>query len=207
MRYWYGDDYYDNMMFGNYLTKKFTDIYNDVEKFIDDYANCGIPPLVDEDAARVIFYLLFAEYGNSNISNMDENQFKYRLFSTIFKFGPEWERRMRLQADLREMSDEELMHGTRTLYNQSSNPSQPVFTTDESNMIINEGTDTDIELPTINNQNTTKVRRGKVESYAILTSLLDDAGTTGFIERFKPLFIKIVQPYSPLWYSTPIEED
>jgi hypothetical protein len=35
-----------------------------------------------------------------------------------------------------------------------------------------------------------------------------EADVTGrFISKFKDLFIKIVEPYSPLWYVSDIEEE
>ena len=33
-------------MFGNYRTKKFSDIYSDVDTFLDDYSNIGIPTII-----------------------------------------------------------------------------------------------------------------------------------------------------------------
>ena len=38
--------------------------------------------------ATTLYYLLYARYGNSHIVNTDENQFTYKLFSTIFMYGP-----------------------------------------------------------------------------------------------------------------------
>lgn len=51
-----------------------------------------------------------------------------------------------------------------------------------------------------NNTLTSKRDRGKVDSYLALWDLLADDVTEKFLNRFKPLFIKFVQPELPLWY-------
>lgn len=73
---------YDSL-YGNYRTEKFTDIYPDVESFIADYKSIGIPVSITEDIAQTVYYLLYANYGNSHIASSDEMKFKYKLFSLI----------------------------------------------------------------------------------------------------------------------------
>ena len=74
----------DKSLYGNYRTRKFTDIWPDVESFIQDYENVGIPATVDDTKINTLYYLLYARYGNSSISNSDETQFKYIVFSSIY---------------------------------------------------------------------------------------------------------------------------
>lgn len=70
------------------LTKKFTDIYPDYDTFEDDYTGSPLNGAITNDNLEILYYLLYAKYGNSHITNMDENQFKFKLFSTIWKYGP-----------------------------------------------------------------------------------------------------------------------
>ena len=42
-----------------------------------------------------------AKYGNNPIANKDINQFKYKLFSTVFMYGPTWAKRLDIQKILR----------------------------------------------------------------------------------------------------------
>jgi hypothetical protein len=40
------------------------------------------------DNVSLVYYLLYARYGNNPIANRDENQFKFKIFSVIFQYGP-----------------------------------------------------------------------------------------------------------------------
>lgn len=180
-------------LYGNYRTRKFTDIYESVEDFISSYKNCGIPTTIQDNSAETLYYLLYARYGNSHIASSDENQFIYKLMSIIYSAGPTWEKRVEIQNALREMDISELQESAKAIYNHSYNPStQPSTNTLE-------------ELVTINDQNVTKHKRSKLDAYAMLVNLLDTDVTSEFINRFKPLFLTIVEPECPLWYITTLQ--
>ena len=106
-------------MFGNFRTKKFSDIYSNVNDFLDDYANIGIPNIITTTNATTLYYLLYARYGNSTIANFDENQFKYKLFSTIWQYGPNWEKELSIQTNLRGLTEDEIREGSRAIYNKA----------------------------------------------------------------------------------------
>ena len=79
------------MMWNNYQTYRtntFQEIWDSADKFIGEYKSNGIPSTINETSCRTLYYLLYAKYGNSAITNRDVNQFKYKLFSTIFMYGP-----------------------------------------------------------------------------------------------------------------------
>ena len=46
-----------------------------------------------------------------------------------------------------------------------------------------------------------------MEGYSILLSLLETDVTESFLDKFKKLFLKIVQPELPLWYATETDSD
>ncbi|MDD7755503.1 MAG: hypothetical protein PUJ51_13510, partial [Clostridiales bacterium] len=101
-----------NSVYGNYRTRTFNDIYPTFEDFKDDvaiYNSIGLNPNFKEDTNQTLFYLLSARYGNSSVANSDENQFKLKLFSTIFQYGPTWEKRLSIQTDLRALTEDELL--------------------------------------------------------------------------------------------------
>ena len=181
--------------YGNYRTKKFTDFYPIAQDFFNDYHLCGIPSTITDDSATTLFYLLYARYGNSHIINSDENQFKYKMFSIIFQYGPTWEKRLDIQNKLRNLTEDELMHGTKAIYNTANNPG-----TEPSTGSLE-------ELPYINSQNTTGYKKSKMDAYANLLALLDTDVTEDFIKKFGKLFITILEPREPLWYGTEIGED
>ena len=186
-------DYYGNIfdsVYGNYRTRTFTDIYPSVEDFIKDYTYNGIKTTITTDSITTLYYLLYARYGNSHIVNSDENQFKYRLFSTIFMYGPTWEKRLDVQNKLRGLTDKELIECTKQINNHSYNPSTEPSTSDTE------------ELPTTNEQTSTKYKKSKMDAYAILIALLETDVTEEFVAKFKKLFLSIVEPQNPLWYIT-----
>ena len=91
-------------MIPQYDTKLMTEIWEDAEDFVYDYKHVGIPTTISDANATTLFYLLYARYGNNPIANYDENQFKYKMFSVIFQYGPTWEKRLSIQETLRGMS-------------------------------------------------------------------------------------------------------
>ena len=178
-------------MFGNFRTKKFSDIYNNINSFLADYTNIGIPNIITTTNVTTLYYLLYARYGNSTIANFDENQFKYKLFSIIWQYGPNWEKELSIQTNLRGLTEDDIREGSRAIYNKALNPSTEPTTE---------------ELDYVSEQNTTKYKKSKIEGYGLLMELLRRDVTEDFLKRFKSLFITIVEPYSPLWYEEDSEE-
>lgn len=66
-----------------YSTNTFSEIYSSVDTFISDYGTLGLPTTITEDNAKILYYLLFAKYGNTPIANSDVTQFKIKLQSII----------------------------------------------------------------------------------------------------------------------------
>ena len=185
----------NNSVYGNFRTRKFSDIYDKVEKFLDGYENSGIPKVLSDENLTTLFYLLYARYGNSNIASSDENQFKYKVYSTIFMYGPAWQKRLEIQKTITSMGIDEAMIGTTAIYNTALNPSTAPTT------------QTTDELNYINSQNTTKYKKSKVEALASLVTLIETDVTEEFISKFKKLFITILEPQGPLWYVTEGEQN
>lgn len=181
-------------LYGNFRTRTFADIYGDLKTFTDDYKENGIPAMLNDTNIQTLYYMLYARYGNSCIASSDENQFKYKLFSTIFMYGPAWQKRLEIQGKLLGLSDEEIVKGTTAIHNSALNPS----TTPTTQSLE--------ELGYINAQNTTKYKKSKIEGYATLYGLIESDVTEEFVEKFKKLFITVVEPEKPLWYPTYIED-
>ena len=176
-----------------YSTKIFTEIWGNESDFISDIKDSGLNKLSD-DSLHILFRLLFARYGNSPISNMDENQFKAKVAAIIFQYGPTWEKRLDIQAKLRDLKEDELLAGGKQIFNQADNPE------------VSPGTQSLEELTYINNQKTALTKRSKLEGYSILLNLLETDVTEEFISKFRKCFVTIVAPQFPLLYG-PFEED
>lgn len=186
---------YSGSLYGSYRQKRFTDVYESVEDFLADYKDCGIPTTISDNSAQTLFYLLYGSYGNDIVASSDINRFKYKLFSIIFQYAPNWEKQLEIQNKLRGLTEDDIRLGSRQIYNTAQNPS-----TEPS-------TDTTDELQYINNQNVTKNQRGVLEGYATLLSLLRTDVTQEFLNRFRKLFLTIVQPEEPLLYITEVDNN
>lgn len=184
----------DLSMLPQYSTILFTDVWESVNDFLYDYQNNGIPKTIDvAKSAQTLYYLLYARYGNNPIANRDVNQFKAKVMSIIFSYGPTWEKRLDIQAKLRNLTDDQILVGAKAIYNQALNPSEAP------------GTGTLEELGYINQQNTTNYKKAPMEAYGQLWELLSIDVTTEFINKFKVCFKTFVMPERPLVYET--EED
>ena len=99
----------NSQMIPQYDTKLMTDIWSTATSFVSDYQTVGIPTTISNASATTLYYLLYARYGNNPIANYDEEQFKYKMFSVIFQYGPTWEKRLSVQNTLRSMTIEDLV--------------------------------------------------------------------------------------------------
>lgn len=96
-------------MFPQYDTKLMTEVWSQASEFLTDYQNAGIPTTISNQNATTLYYLLYARYGNTPIANYDENQWKYKMFSIIFQYGPTWEKRLNIQDTLRGLQISDLV--------------------------------------------------------------------------------------------------
>lgn len=178
--------------YGASRTRTFANIFPEVSIFKETFNNNGIPPKLKEENVNTLYYLLYSYYGNSSIASSDENRFIYNLMSLIFQFGPTWEKRLEIQDAIQQLdlTQEDWLEGAKLILNTSLNPS------------VGPNTDTSEFLDTINQQNVSKQKRGKLEGYAMLMNLLETDVTGQFLARFKPLFRTFVSPQRPLLYET-----
>lgn len=179
--------------YGNYRTKKFTDIFADVTAFKNGFNASAFNGAINDSELTQLYYLLYARYGNSHIANSDENQFKYKVYSVIFQYGPTWARNLGIQASLRSLTENDLITGSKAISNHGYNPSTEI----EEGPNPNTG-----EITTTNEQTKTRYIKSKMDGYAMLVSLLEKDVTEEFINKFKPLFLRITEPMLPLWYES-----
>lgn len=182
-----------NNYYGGFRTRTFSDIFSSEDIFLDELKECKIPQIIPDDKVKTIYYLLYAQYGDSHVKATNENQFKYSLFSLIFSNAPAWDKEIQIQTELYNLSldaSSDLYAGGKAIYNSAYNPgTRPSTSTLE-------------ELTAINQQNTTNYKKSKVEGLSILASLLKTDVTAKFIRVFANLFIDVLYPDYPLYYVT-----
>lgn len=181
-----------------YSTKTFADVWPALDGFMGDYKASPFgslgPMTLSDDNAKTLYYLLYARYGNSPIANLDENQFKFKVWSTIFQYGPVWQKKLSLQSSLLELTDDELRAGSIMIYNHAFNPGNEP------------GTATTDELNFVNDQNTSRSKRSKLDAYTALWDILVTDVTESFLRHFQKLFKQFVRQENPVLY-TEEEED
>lgn len=169
-------------------TRTFCDIWGTVTDFTTDLATSPWSSAITATNQQTLYYLLYARYGNSHIASSDENQFKYKVYSLIFQYGPAWEKQLSLQQTFRTMSEADLIQGAKTIFNHAHNPgTAPTTSTLE-------------ELTYIDDQNTANYKKNKLDAYYLLVGLLKEDVTEQFLKRFERLFIKFVSPEPPIIY-------
>lgn len=187
-------DYYGSL-YGNYRTRTFADIFPSADDFTAEWNSTIFATNLETINTDLIFTLLYSRYGNNHIAASDENRFKYNVFSIIFQYGPTWQKELEEQKKIRALSVDDLREGSRNIVNSALNPSGPPSTQNTE------------ELPYVNNQNVSKTKRSIADGYAVLFSLLKEDVSEAFLERFKKLFLTIIEPEKALWYVTYPEEE
>jgi len=158
-------------------TLKFGEVYNNADDFYSDYTSFGIPTTITETNCKTLFYLLYAKYGNSHFCNKDLVQSKLKIFSTIFKYGPTWEKKLAIQSELRGLSLDDLQEGAKQIVNHANNPNTAPSTSALE------------ELEFIDEQHQTNYKRNKVDAYGSLWSMLATDVTEEFLNKFNKIFM------------------
>ena len=218
-----------------YDTNLFCEIWDSSDSFLADYNNTGaeftnqVPTTISQENALMTYLLLFSRYGNNPIANYDVTQFKNKIFTIIWQYGPAWEKRLKMQEDIRGLTLQDITTGTKTDWTSDATQSQ---TNSGSDTTINNhaynpstapSTQSTNELDYIDQQNVAKgsdtrtisgsdskttgqvVTRSKMDAYAQLWELVATDVTNDYIAKFKRCFKQFVAPERNMIYVT--EED
>ena len=219
-----------------YDTNLFCEIWDSSDSFLADYNNTGteftnqVPTTISQENALMTYLLLFSRYGNNPIANYDITQFKNKIFTLIWQYGPAWEKRLSMQEDIRNLTLQEITTGTKTDWSSEGTQSQNNSGTDTTinNHAFNPSTapstqDTN-ELNYIDQQNVAKgtatstisgtdskttgqtVTKSKMDAYAQLWDLVATDVTNDYIAKFKKCFKQFVAPERRMIYVTEDEE-
>ena len=189
-------------MIPQYDTKLMTEIWSQASEFLNDYQKIGIPTTISNQNATTLYYLLYARYGNTPIANYDENQWKYKMFSIIFQYGPTWEKRLDIQTTLRGLQIADLIdNGSyRALSSQSGSETSSKTGSDNNTRTLNT-TEKNTGTSALANTGTDTTASTGTQSVARTGTV----GTTGETEdiknhAFNPSTAPAQNAYSPLSY-------
>ena len=189
-------------MIPQYDTKLMTEVWSQASEFLNDYQNIGIPTTISNQNATTLYYLLYARYGNTPIANYDENQWKYKMFSIIFQYGPTWEKRLDIQNTLRGLQISDLVdNGSfHELFSHSGSETSSKTGSDNNTRTLNT-TETNTGTSAVANTGTDTTASTGTQS----VSHTGTVGTTGETEDIKnhaynPSTSPAQNAYSPLTY-------
>ena len=219
-----------------YDTNLFCEIWESSDSFLADYNNTGteftnqVPTTITQENALMTYLLLFSRYGNNPIANYDITQFKNKIFTLIWQYGPAWEKRLSMQEDIRNLTLQEITTGTKTDWSSEGTQSQNNTGTDTTinnhayNPSTTPGTQDTNELNYIDQQNVAKgsatstisgtdskttgqtITKSKMDAYAQLWGLVATDVTNDYINKFKKCFKQFVAPERRMIYVTEDEE-
>ena len=219
-----------------YDTNLFCEIWDSSDKFLADYNNTGteftnqVPPVISQQNALMTYLLLFSRYGNNPIANYDVTQFKNKIFTIIWQYGPAWEKRLEMQEDIRNLTLQEITQGTKTDWSSEGTQSQNNSGTDTTinNHAFNPSTapttQSTNELDYIDQQQVAKgsntstisgsdsqttgqvITKSKMDAYAQLWDLVATDVSNDYIAKFKNCFKQFVAPERRMIYITEDEE-
>ena len=177
----------------SYTTLTFSQVWGDFASFKKDYNELiiGFPQLSDplsDNSVMTTFFLLYARWGNNPILNTDVGQFKMKVFSIMFSYGPTWQKKQEIQDTVRKLTEADLLTGAKQIYNHALNPSSEPTTGSLE------------ELDYINDQNTANYKKSKMEAYSMLWSLLHAEATKEYIDKFKNCFSVFVDKMPAPFY-------
>lgn len=195
-------------LYGRYRQNKFSDVFTSLEAFTEEFETNSIfgsnsydPSFIGKTmqscgnrfSPKLLYYLLMGNYANSIIASSDINRFKIKFWSIIYQYGPMWAKKMDIQDKVRALSEEEITVGSKVVHNTAMNPS-------------NDPSETDGILSYINQQNTSKYQKSKLEGYQILWSTIISDPTKEFVDKFQSLFLQVLEPEAPLLYEEVSDE-
>ena len=189
-------------MFPQYDTKLMTEVWSQASEFLTDYQNAGIPTTISVQNATTLYYLLYARYGNTPIANYDENQWKYKMFSIIFQYGPTWEKRLDVQNTLRGLQISDLIdNGSfKELFSHSASETSSKTSSDNNTRTLNT-TEKNTGTSTLANTGTDTTNSTGTQSVAH-TGTVGTSGETEDIKNhaYNPGTAPAQNAYSPLNY-------
>lgn len=197
-------------MIPNSATKTFVQIFENYDTFETAYKASALKNAITDNNLEILYYLLYAKYGNNPITNFDENQWKYKVFGVIFQYGPTWEKKLDIQATLRGLTEAQIKTGmaraisnTGTVGNTGSNTYNNLTSADTGSDIHNHAynpstdptTQTTTELNYINEQHVDKF--GKTNTMS--GSVSNTNTQTNNLATSDQITKGILDGYSELW--------
>lgn len=170
------------------MSKTFLEVYPTANDLYTAYTGEDTPHYIADDYKDVVesefknevYNVLYGYYASRHITANEkgETQWKSRFLTAIGIFTPAYKRKLKIQKDLRTLSEDELRDTGKTVTNISSYPGDVLETEDE-------------QLKSVDNQQRTGVIKGKVDAYGQLNAILKDDVVSAYVNRFNKFFTSV----------------
>lgn len=184
-----------------YNTMSLADVWTDSEEFKTEYKASAfyrvgerlydgveqVGGVTMPDNITLFFTMFYARYNDTPISNDNIDVFKLKVFTTIFEYGPIWQRKLEIQKAIRGLSEDDIRVGGKMIYNHALHDASAP------------STDSLEETTYIDSQDTANNKKSKLSAYNELVMLLDDGISKEFLDKFKKLFKIVLATDRPLY--------
>ena len=150
-------------------------------------------PNLSEEDLKSIYYHLLANYYDWHYIYMDDLGISLSTMHIIEEYYPNCKERLKLVDQMRNMSLEEFRQSGITVGSQGSNPKI--------------ATSMDKLINLVDSQNANFQIKSQEQTLKAKFMALYDGVMEEFIERFKPLFVKLYNGVNSYLYRNPIEKE
>ena len=157
----------------------FKDVFETKEIFASGWSDSGYSGITSTNV-NIIYNLLYARYCNSTVASIDIDRFKSQVYAIMYMHGPAWQKKQAIQDYIYALDEDDIRVGSTTVLNTAQNPS------------TSPATDAFTALTKIDSQNASRTISSPIKAYAELRTLVEDGFTETFIDKFKKLFIVVL---------------
>lgn len=198
-------DGFESIYNNNSATKKFSDVFEDLDSFKSEFRSSPLNEANLTDATLGIVYAeLYARYGDSYYTATNMYRNKLKTFSILKNEGLIFQKKLEIQNAILNMSLADLKDDGVIINNYAENPGDEAT---DTIVDVGEYTGEDF-MKFVNNQSAQKSKKGKLTAYRDQLYSLKNV-TDSFIDKFKVLFEKLLwSSYLPIMFrEEEIEEE
>lgn len=183
-------------MIGYYSTESFSDRFSNYQEFKRKYDESPMEDRLIHDEGYgayqldTIYALLASRYWADHMKSNNGDMFELRLFQIIWQHGPKWQRDMKLYDKVRNLTEDEMSIGSKSIHNHAQHPD----TAPDNDSVK--------ALPFIDSQNVTTYIKSPRDRNIDILELENSEITENFISRFSILFRDILYPAGAQYFET-----
>lgn len=196
-------DGFESLYHNNSATKKFSDVFEDLDSFKNEFRSSPLNEAnLTDETLGIVYAELYARFGDSYYTATNMYRNKLKTFSILKNEGLIFQKKLEIQNAILNMSLADLKDDGVIVNNYAENPAEESTGTYETGEYEGENF-----MKYVNNQSAQKTKKGKLTAYRDQLYSLKNV-TDSFIDKFKVLFEKLLwSSYLPVLSREESEED